>query len=220
MKAAKIMLFEDMIYDRYVKKALDEAGYTYLDSGDGIGRLKENILSGTTWDLVIIASEGQYTVQGEFFDYIKMLLDQGSSVITEMWILDWVKNGRIQPILEQCGISYQSNWVNPSNRDVYWVDPNHPLATEPNAVSLSHFRLYWRGDVGDLVMKVPGSPAQIVASANAANSERDGLITVCYDGRLILQTFASHDHFQSEMVKLWQNYIYYALKTRILGSQK
>jgi hypothetical protein len=214
MDSAKIILFEDMWFDRYIQPALDQGGYRYTDVSDKVGTLKEELLSGTRWDLVIAAAEGRGGVQGEFFDYIEQQLDDGASVILEMWTLDWVAEGRIRPILDECGIEFQENWVNPSNRGVFWVDPTHPIATTPNEVSLARFTNYWDGDVGDLVHLSRGTTATIIGSADQANATQDGLITVCYDGRLLIQTFSSHDHSKQVMGQLWQNYVYFMLSNR------
>lgn len=214
IQTANIILFEDMAYSRYIKKALDEGGYTYTDVADRLGTFQKELLSGTKWDLIIAAAEGRGGVAGEFFDYINQQLDGGASVILEIWILDSVVGGRIQPILDKCGIEFQSNWVNPSVRGAYWVDDSIPFANEPNIVSASRFVNYWRGDVGDLVSLAFGSNAQILASANKPNSTNDGLITLCYDGRLLLQTFSTHDHPEDDMVQLWQNYVYNMLSNR------
>jgi hypothetical protein len=212
--SAKIILFEDMWYARYIKPVLDEVGYTYTDVSDKMGDFKEELLSDTKWDLVIAAAEGRGRIEGEFYDYLYQQLENGASVILEMWTLDWVTGGRIQPILDKCGIEFQANWVNPSSRGVYWSDPNHPLANQPNEVSLTRFVTYWTGDIGDLVRKTPGSNATIVGSANAGNPEQDGLITVCYDGRLLIQTFSTHDHAKPTAMQLWQNYVDYMLAQR------
>jgi hypothetical protein len=212
--SANIILFEDMFFSRYVKKALDQGGYTYTDVADRLGTFQQELLSNTKWDLIIAAAEGRGGVAGEFFDYINQQLENGASVILEIWILDSVAGGRIQPILDRCGIDYQANWVNPSNRGVYWVDESNPFATEPNTVSPTRFGNYWDGDVGDLVYLTPGSESQILASANEPNPNRDGLITLCGDGRLLLQTFSTHDHPEDTMVDLWENYIYNMLSIR------
>jgi hypothetical protein len=179
-----------------------------------LGSFQKELVSDTKWDLIIAAAEGRGGVAGEFFDYNKAQLDQGASVILEIWILDEVAEGRIQPILEECGIEFQSNWVNPSNRSVYWADDTLPIASEPNAVSLARFTNFWEGNVGDLVSLTAGSNAQRLASANGPNPNRDGLLTVCYDGRLLIQTFSTHDHAESVMIEAWQNYVYFMLSNR------
>ncbi len=163
MKSAKILVYEDMVYEPYIKTALDKAGYKTTYVADRMGTFKQELQSDTKWDLIIAAAEG---------------------------------------------------------RGVYWSDPSHPLTNEPNKLSLTRYTNYWTGDVGDLVSKTSGSKAQIVGSTNAGSPDKNGLITVCYDGRLILQAFSTHDHTSADAVKLWQNYIYYALKTRIQSGQK
>ena len=208
MRSANIVLYEDLFFSRYVKAALDDGGYIYTDVGDRLGTFQEELLSDTKWDLVIAAAEGRGGVQGEFFDYIYQQLEGGASVIMELWIIDWVAGGRIQPILDECGIELQANWVNASNRGVFWTDPAHPIANEPNQVSLNRFTIFWEGDIGDLMSLTPGSTATILGSANQANPNRDGLLTLCYDGRLLLQTFSSHDHAEETMIQAWQNYIF------------
>jgi len=214
IKSANIIVFEDMVYSRFIKEALDDGGYGYTDVADRLGTFQKQLLSGTKWDLIIAAAEGRGGVAGEFFDYLKDQLENGASVILEMWTLDYDAGGRIQPILDKCGIELQANWVNPSNRGVYWVDNNLSIASEPNEVSPSTFVTFWDGDVGDLVKLSSGSSAQIFASANKPNPSQDGLITLCYDGRLLLQTFSTHDHSEGTMVDLWQNYVYYMLSNR------
>jgi len=214
VKSAKIILFEDMWFERFIKPAMDEAGYEYTDVGDKVGTLKNELLSDKKWDLLIAAAEGRGGVEGEFFDYIQQQLDAGASVILEMWTLDWIAEGRIKPILEKCGIEFQKNWVNPSSRGVFWSDPNHPIANDPNQVMLNRFSNYWTGDVGDLVRKTKGSTATILASADQANSEENGLLTLCYDGRLLIQTFSTHDHAKATAAQAWQNYIWFMLSNR------
>lgn len=214
MQSANIVLYEDLYFSRYVKAALDEGGYTYTDVGDRLGSFQQELLSGTEWDLIIAAAEGRGGVQGEFFDYIYQQLEEGASVIMELWILDWVSGGRIQPILDNCGIELQADWVNASNRGVFWTDPAHPIANEPNQVSLNRFTFFWEGDIGDLVSLIPDSSATILGSANGVNTTRDGLLTLCYDGRLLLQTFSSHDHAEETMIDAWQNYVYFMLSNR------
>ena len=101
MKSANILLYEDMVAytdtNRYVKDTLDRMGLTYKDDGNAQGWFKTDILGGAPdgrpWDLVIVASEAKSGVQGEFFEYIMDVLDQGTSVILEAWYLDQVAGG-------------------------------------------------------------------------------------------------------------------------------
>jgi hypothetical protein len=214
MQSANIILYEDMVFSRYVKPALDEGGYTYTDVADRLGTFQEELTSGKQWDLVIAAAEGRGGVQGEFFDYIYQQLEQGASVIMELWILDWVAGGRVQPILDECGIEFQENWVNPPHRGVFWTDADHPIANEPFEVALNRFVYFWEGDIGDLVSLAPGSSATILGTTQDGEPGHDGLLTLCYDGRLLIQTFSTHDHTKDSMIEAWQNYVYFMLGNR------
>jgi hypothetical protein len=70
----------------------------------------------------------------------------------------------------------------------------------------------WNGDIGDLMQLIPGSNATILASHISGDGQTTyGLITSCMGGRMILQTFDSHDYPTDPMVALWQNYIRYTL---------
>ena len=109
MKSAQILLYEDMVSDpseyRYVKKTLDAMDLRYKDDGNAQGWLKSDLLgnspSGKPWDLVIVAAEERSDVTGEYFDYIDDVLDKGTPVILESWILDSVSQGKVSPISDK-----------------------------------------------------------------------------------------------------------------------
>ncbi len=109
MQTAQILLYEDMVSDpseyRYVKKTLDAMDLRYKDDGNAQGWLKSDLLgnspSGKPWDLVIIAAEARSDVTGEYFDYVDDVLDKGTAVILESWILDSVSQGKVSPILSK-----------------------------------------------------------------------------------------------------------------------
>jgi hypothetical protein len=213
IKSAKILLYEDLYCLRYVKPALDEAGYSYTDVVDRMGDFKKELLSGKPWDLIIAASEARGGVQGgEFFEYIGDYLDLGAAVIVEMWFLDDISEGKIKPILDTCGIKFQQDWDETPSRSIYWLDPNHPLFHFPNAISLTHFVEYWHGDLGDFVRMGDAGDAVILGGYDPSIKDRFGLLTTCYGGRLILQTFSTHDHLKEDAIAVWQNYIYFTLK--------
>jgi len=67
--------------ERYVKRALDEAGYIYTDVGSAEGWLKKELVSPADYDLLIISSELTGKISGEYFDYINERLQKvpGSS---------------------------------------------------------------------------------------------------------------------------------------------
>lgn len=225
LKSAKILLFEDMSASRYirlVKEALDEAGYFYLDVGSAKGWFKSQLLSGVEWDLVIAAAEAPREFGGEFFEYIDAQLERGAAAIIENWDLDSAPTGRAKPMLDRCGVSVQSDWYEPEMRVFFWTDPAHPIFNYPNRLTsgLRNAAPLWRGDVGDLLQAnlSPGN-ALILAADNRSLANDHGLLVTCLDGRMILQTFRSHEYHHDDMVALWQNYIYQTLKSHFSFTQ-
>jgi hypothetical protein len=229
IKAAKILLFEDtsgnqMGLLRYVKEAMDSGGYAYTDVGSAQGWLKDQLISMKEWDLIIIAAElsgmvpGYNKLSGEFFTYIKQYLDQGTAVIMELPTLDLIFQGNIRPILDECGVEYQDNWLSPSSSSVWFLVPEHPVFHQPNEIgpSLRDYQKMWP-DSGDLLKIKYRSNEQVGDALFLAGTRTDkktshGTLTTCMGGRLILQTFATHHYNQENIVHLWQNYAYYTLK--------
>ena len=234
MKSANILLYEDMIAHtetlRYVKKTLDTMGLNYKDDGSAQGWLKEDLISGgfngKPWDLVIIAAEDKEGGSGgEFFNYVNKLLDEGASVILEVWTLDKAAQGTAQAILGRCGIQYKANWIKiaPSNRALFGLAPDHPILREPNSgLSFTRTSNYWWDDtgeiaydIGDLIQIAPGGDATLLVGTKAEDKTGHGTVAVCMGGRLILQTFSSHALAYEAVGPLWENYIYHALKARM-----
>lgn len=220
MKSAKILLFEDMagLYEpRYIRSALDMMGLPYVDVGDASGNFKNQLLSGTDWDLIIVGAESRVKIQGEFFVYINDALKNGSSVIIEIWALDEIASGKINTITTQCGIKFQKDWWEPESPSLWPLAPEHPVFHEPNeGMSLVHFVPYWSGDAGDLIEMMPGGKATLLVGNIATEKYRYGTVASCLDGRLIIQTFSSHNYRQEDVTRLWQNYIYNTLRSRFL----
>ena len=69
----------------------------------------------------------------------------------------------------------------------------------------------WAGDAGDLMKLTEGSDATILATHSNGHKTDYGLLTSCMDGRVLFQTFSTHDYPTLEMTALWQNYIIYTL---------
>jgi len=228
LKSAKILLFEDMSASRYirlVKKALDEAGYFYLDVGSAKGWFKTQLQSTEDWDLIIAAAEAEHEFGGEFYEYLDTRLQGGASIIIENWDLDAAPNGRAKPLLDRCGVQVQADWYMPELPVFYWRDPGLPIFNQPNALSRvpRNAQSIWHsGDLGDLMeMRADKSgDAQILASTDHKISYDSALLVSCMNGRMILQTFRSHEYNTDDMVALWQNYIYQALKARFAHVHK
>jgi len=227
MRSAHILLFEDMIQYtstiRFVKKTLDRMGLQYTDVGNAIGMLKEQLLykaPPTGWDLIIIAAEAKTAVNGELFTYVYDALQNGSSVILEIWYLDSFASGTAEKLLEECGIEWQSDWENvPVNRRLMWpVNFDHPIMRVPNAnLTFTDVNSFWPyyTDLGDLVMLVPGSSAKILVAQKSDTTTTHGTVTACVNDRLVIQTFSSHQLSYEDIEPLWENYIYNTLKMRL-----
>ena len=224
MHSANILLYEDMAgvptTFRYVQQALDEMGLTYVDTKDWPGRFREYLISGPSqgpWDLVISATESRQAVRGEFWDYLEDALDQGSSVIVETWLLDQQVGGRAGDFLKRCGMDFQTDWFAPPPSQMVLTPHglSHPVLHEPNEVISMRVHNFWKGgDMGDLLELPSGSDAALIWGARPQVPDSYGVLTVCQGGQLILQTFPTHQYEQDSVVKLWQNYIYQALKAR------
>lgn len=222
IKSARVLLFEDMSASRhlrYVKEALDREGYFYQDVGSAKGWFKNLLLTSVDWDLVIAAAEARRDFGGEFFEYLDQQVERGSSVIVEYWDWDAAPNGKAQLLLERCGVSFQSDWFEPDMRVFFWLMPEHPIFNEPNLIpgNLGNAAALWSGDVGDL-FKLDGadSGAVLLAGTNPQYRNDHAILVSCVDGRVILQGFSSHEYAKENVIALWQNYIYQALKNRFI----
>lgn len=229
LKDAKILLYDDMYgyWDPQpvvIANAIDGLGLgkNTTNVKDAMGNLLSNMNSATDWDLIIIGAERRDAVSGEYFDALATSLDRGSSVILEIWYLDSVHFGRIQPVMQRCGIAFHRDWPRNLNSDpntylVYLLEPTHPMFSEPNIMSMliPYDILWWSPDAGDLTKINPGSSAGVLlAGSQQKEFNSYGLIADCMDGRMIWQTFSTHDYRTEVMINLWQNYITYTLQAR------
>ena len=202
-----------------VSRALKSVGGHHVYVGDAMGTFMDQLNSGTKWDLIIVAAEARRAISGDYWDVLKSQVDGGSALVTEMWYLDKINGGKIAPFLYECGVDVQANWTRVFGDDrfkyeMYWIDPTNPVFNTPNKVTRFGASLtdpYWDGDIGDFLKLRPGSSAKILASHGQGQDQNYGLITSCMGGRVILQTFDSHDYPTNDMVALWQNYITYTL---------
>ena len=220
-----ILVYDEMVGSGeplVISNALDamRLGDNTKNVGDAVGNLLSEMNSAVDWDLIIIAAEDHDTVTGEIFDVVGDSLDRGSSMILEVWYIDQIFNGRIQPVMQRCGVTFHKDWRrdNRSNLNeylIYLLQPGDPMFSQPNIISmLIPYAVYWEGDVGDTLEINTGSDAVLLAGRQQKEKNSYGLIAECIDGRLIWQTFCSHDYKTQDMINLWQNYIYNALQAR------
>ncbi|NMC14426.1 MAG: hypothetical protein GYA34_16270 [Chloroflexi bacterium] len=222
IKAAKILLFEDMSgtgWYRYVQEGLDLGDWSYTDVGSAQGWFKDNLLSGTKWDLIIAASESRTKIQGEFFVYLNDYIKQGTAVVIEHWALDDLSQGKVAPILAKCGVGLYKDWFVPfgtlPNLSVWFLQPDHPILHYPNeGISLRRYTNFWNFDTdkGDLLKITGGGDAVLVAGTIADRKSDHGTIASCMQGRLIIMTQSSHEYYREDITRLWENVAYQALK--------
>jgi len=225
---ASILLYEDIHFDpgvlRYYRETLDRMGVNYHDVGSAKGNLKTELVAGAPdgkpWDLVIIASEHHgKSVPGEFFNYATDALDEGSSVILEVWFIDKTYKSSSNALLTKCGVQFDKNWIRipPQGMVLYPLDSAHPVLNEPNSgLKFTDTTSYWANefDVGDLMKIAPNSDAALLLGTKATDTNAYGTVTICVDGRLTLQTFTSHNFTINAFAPLLENYIHNALKAQ------
>jgi hypothetical protein len=226
MKSAKILVYEDIVVDpretQYIKKTLDMMGLNYKWDGNAVGRLKSDLLSGAQggqpWDLVILGIETRGNVSGEYFEYLMDVINQGTAVILEAWHLDAISQGTVSMILSKCGtdvIDYPTE-TGTINDVLIWPisGVSHPVLNTPNSgMSFTKARdtWIWSGDLGSRIEPTGHGDIQLLMGTNASSKDRHGVLGVCMDGQLILQTFSSHSFSYQVMGPMWENYIYNAL---------
>ena len=215
MKTAKILVYEDTNnIGNWISDALDTMGLKYTFVGDAVGTLMINLNSPIDWDLIIIGAESRTRVQGEFWDVInEKVARDNAGLIAEVWYLDLLGEGKIKPLLANCGVQYQQNFVRMES--VYWLDSTNILFKDPNnAMPLINYVNYWDYDHGDLLRLSPGSDALLLAGTFAKRKSDYGVLASCLGGRVVIQTFCNHDFNHDAIIRLWQNYITYVLKNR------
>lgn len=226
IKSAKILLFEDMAGTgnlEYYQEALEMGGFTFKDDGSAQGWFKEDLLGGK-WDLIIAASESRTKIQGEFFQYLLEHINRGTAVIIEHWALDDLSQGKVAPILSKCGVAVQRDWFFQdlafADLSVWPLVSGHPIFNEPNTgISLRNFTVFWKdNDQGDFLKLTGSGDAQMIAGNIATSKSDHGTIATCLGGRLIIQTFSSHNYRRDDVTRLIENYVHYTLTNYFLAN--
>ena len=217
---SKILLFENVVkipLPRYIKQALDNLGLSrnYVDVKDAPGNFKAELLSGTDWDLILVGVEARSSIEGEFFQYFGEQVNKGTAMVIELWDLDEMYGPKAKSFMTNCGVELQADWYDPpqTSRSIWWLYGEHPIFHEPNeGMSLVNYTTYWQGDAGDLIRVTNGGEATLLAGIYAQEKTRYGTLAVCHEGRVIVQTYSSHDYRKNDVVRLWENYIYNTLR--------
>lgn len=233
IRAANVLVFEDVRgrydLDTRVHSAVQNmrfSGGRVVEVGDAVGHLMEQLNSSTRWDLIVIAVEARNAVRGEYWDLISDQVENGVALVAEVWYLDEIANGRIAPLLGKCGVSFQADWQrDPAGYDqldysIFWLDQYNEVFSYPNQVgALTTPNIYWTGDVGDLLRLGSGGDAILLAGKHPDQKSSHSVLATCLGGRMILQTFSTHDYRRDHMVPLWENYMYYTLNNHFKFSQ-
>ena len=224
IKASNILIYEDIAGDFELVPIVNEtinmmnfSGGRIINTGDALGKFKDQANSAMDWDLIIVAAEVRTAFSGEMFEVIYDHINNGGATIIEVWYLDKVASGKVSPILSKCGVSFSRNWIRYTNYDpfkysIYWVDKSHPLLSTPNIVQAPSYPYpEWFTDAGDLLKLGSGGDAVLVGGLYPNRTSDYGVLASCMDGRMVIQTFSSHDYKWDVMQPLWENYITYTL---------
>ncbi|MCC6146078.1 MAG: hypothetical protein IT308_00770 [Anaerolineaceae bacterium] len=225
IRRANVLVFEDIrgyyALDTRVHSAVQNMGFSggrVIEVGDAVGHLMEQLNSSTRWDLIVISAEARSAVRGEFWDLILQQVNNNVALVAEVWYLDEIANGRISPLLGKCGVSFQADWWrDPADYDqldysIYWLDQYNEVFSVPNQVgALTTPNIYWEGDAGDLIQLGAGGDAILLAGKHPDRKSSHGVLATCLGGRVILQTYATHDYRRDHTVPLWENFMYYTL---------
>lgn len=220
IRTARILVYEDTLSYGFlwIKDTLDSMELDYTHVHDAVGDFMSNLNSGIQWDLIIVGAEAKKGVQGEFWDVISTHIngDHKTALIAEIWYLDLVGEGRIKPILTQCGITYQRDW--PVAESIYWLDSGNPVFNQPNTVMpFLHYGHFWANQAGDLIKLTSGSEATLLAGTLSQEKSSYGVLASCYDGRVIFQTFSNRDFHYEDVLLLWENYIVNTLTNHFIA---
>ncbi len=224
IKAANVLVFEDVrgyyslnpLVSQAVKN-MNFSGGKVVNVGDAVGDLMGELNSPTRWDLIIISSEVRTGVRGEFWDMVSSQVNKDVALIAEVWYVDDTYFDKLDDLMGKCGIALQREWARPTNYStldysIYWLQPDHPLFSIKNIVGpLVTPTIYWMNDAGDLIKLGPGGDAQLLAGTQPSAPSSYGVLATCLEGRMVFQTFATHDYRDSQTVPLWENYIVYTL---------
>jgi hypothetical protein len=236
IKKANVLVFEDIrgypALDQRVHAAvtnMDFSGGRVVEVGDAVGNFMQQLNSPTKWDLIVVSAEARSWVRGEFWDVIYKQVQHGVGLVAEVWYLDELANANISSLLHDCGVRLERDWGRdpykfiPENYSIFWLEQDSPVFSTPNSVEpLISPTIYWANanygttnpDAGDLLMLGSGGDAILLAGSNQNEKSRHGVLTTCMGGRVILQTFSTHDYQRSHMVPLWENYMYNTLTAR------
>jgi len=220
IKTSNILIYEDVVgrpdlvpVVTNTINAMNFSGGRIINTGDALGDFKAQATSSTKWDLMIVATEVRTAFSGEMFEAMYDHINNGGAVIIEVWYLDKVVNGKVAPIMNQCGVRLFRNWTrdekyDPFKYSISWLDSSNPLLSTPNTVLAPSYPYpEWFGDAGDLLELGSGGDAVLVGGLYQNRKSDYGVLASCLSGRMVIQTFSTHDYKFDIVQPLWENYI-------------
>ena len=231
-KTAKILVLEDIAGDTQLVPRLDTVlanmGLTsdnVINVHDATGKFVEYLESDQTWDLIIVATEKRTEARLDIWEKLYEHVENGGALILEAYYLDEIGGGTIKPLLDMCGVEVQVDWYRKTTDEAYQyvvydiARNNHRLFNEPNKIDMPLIpTFYWKGDVGDLMQILPVSSGHLIGGLNYMNTVHAGLITECVDGRMLIQSFSTHNYRKEDTIALWENYITNAMRSHFAAS--
>lgn len=218
-KNASILVYEDNYNPNrsaggfWIKDALEVAGYKPVHVKDEIGTFQQMLAPENTWDLILVAEESRAMIDGPFITELLRRMDGGTPVVFETWKTYNYYTGGMAPVLQRCGVTFQTQWDERSEL-VALVD--HPILRQPNRIPILRAvsNVYFPRSPGDALMLLPGSRATLLMGQYHAHPKEYASIVLCQDEMLILQTFLQHNYNKATIMNLWQNYTDYLLRKR------
>lgn len=230
LSSANILIYEDVVQEQSLIPRIDNAlsglgmsGENIINVRDAAGDFLFYLESGTAWDLIIFSQESRRQIEpgimGELLSHVK----NNGALILEGWNLDQYAHGSTLELLNYCGIEIQHDYYRSNNYDfvdfyIYDFKTGSPVLSYPNQIS---FPLkpspYWKADVGDVVRLTQASDAMLLAGIWTGDPTTYGLAASCLDGRVIIQTFSSHDYYVNDTNALYQNYIVNTLMSHFIS---
>jgi hypothetical protein len=236
-QSVNILIYENVYgavdaFDRPLDMRV-EASLDILDIPNAnVVNVRENVTefliqlkSATAWDLVIVASESRAQILGGdvWAAVADEVTEHDTALIVEVWYLDQISYGRVEPFMNECGLELQRSQER--NLDsaiadyiIYAVEEDHPVFRNPQVLSgmitpVGDFA--WHGDIGDLMQLNGSGDARILASLQPEMDDSYGVIAECMNGQVIFQTLSTHDYSYTDSTALWQNYITYTLSNHL-----
>ncbi len=203
---------------------LPEMGFSggkVVNATNALGRFT-TLLKNEPWDLVILAVENRGRPELQKLGLLNEIVDHlnsGGALIVEVWNLDDDESTLARYLLDVCGARVENDWYRSEDYvyDQFLLtprDPYSPVLQGPAALNLPmRPNVFWKQDVGDLIhILYPEKGGRILLGLNTQEEgQHYGLVTSCLNGRMILQTFSSHDYSLYDSVNLWKNMIVYTL---------